>query len=77
MAERFNPDEFTVPAAFPEILKDLNREVLRNQPKDIYQFCADYFHQKLAEQRSKLIDLGKLSCSARLPPADSCSAGVA
>ncbi|KAJ3116648.1 hypothetical protein HDU96_009101 [Phlyctochytrium bullatum] len=44
----------TVPAAFPEILKDLNREVLRHQPKDIYQFCATYFHKKLAEQRSKL-----------------------
>ncbi|KAJ3032489.1 hypothetical protein HDV00_007454 [Rhizophlyctis rosea] len=57
MAERFNPEEFTVPAAFPDILKDLNREVLRSQPKDIYQFCADYFHKKLAEQRSKLIDI--------------------
>ncbi|KAI8621947.1 camp-dependent protein kinase regulatory subunit [Chytriomyces sp. MP71] len=50
-------DQFAVPAEFPEILKDLNREVLRAQPKDIYQFCATYFHQKLAEQRKELIEL--------------------
>ncbi|KAJ3113752.1 hypothetical protein HK100_001889 [Physocladia obscura] len=49
--------EFAVPAEFPEILKDLNREVLRAQPKDIYQFCATYFHSKLAEQRKELIEL--------------------
>ncbi|KAJ3113224.1 hypothetical protein HK100_002055 [Physocladia obscura] len=49
--------EFAVPAEFPEILKDLNREVLRAQPKDIYQFCATYFHNKLAEQRKELIEL--------------------
>ncbi|KAJ3108559.1 hypothetical protein HDU97_000841 [Phlyctochytrium planicorne] len=50
-------DQVTVPAAFPEILKDLNREVIREQPKDIYQFCANYFFQKLAEQRTKLITI--------------------
>lgn len=55
--EKFNPEQFSVPAAFPEILKDLNREVLRAQPKDIYQFCSTYFHKKLAEQRSKLINV--------------------
>ncbi|KAJ3129358.1 hypothetical protein HK100_008673 [Physocladia obscura] len=49
--------DFAVPAEFPEILKDLNREVLRAQPKDIYQFCATYFHTKLAEQRKELIEL--------------------
>ncbi|KAJ3116304.1 hypothetical protein HDU96_009960 [Phlyctochytrium bullatum] len=47
----------TVPAAFPDILKDLNREVIRAQPADIYQFCSDYFYRKLAEQRAKLITL--------------------
>ncbi|KAJ3265605.1 hypothetical protein HDU77_004613 [Chytriomyces hyalinus] len=50
-------DQFAVPAEFPEILKDLNREVLRAQPKDIYQFCANYFHGKLADQRKELIEL--------------------
>ncbi|KAJ1541720.1 hypothetical protein HK405_010479 [Cladochytrium tenue] len=51
-------DHYTVPAEFPEILKDLNREVLRAQPKDIYQFCATYFNNKLAEQRAKLLNYG-------------------
>ncbi|KAJ3266477.1 hypothetical protein HDU77_000577 [Chytriomyces hyalinus] len=50
-------DQFAVPAEFPEILKDLNREVLRSQPKDIYQFCANYFHGKLADQRKELIEI--------------------
>ncbi|KAJ3238232.1 hypothetical protein HDU81_008214 [Chytriomyces hyalinus] len=49
--------ELNLPAEFPEILKDLNREVLRSQPKDIYQFCANYFYGKLADQRKELIEL--------------------
>ncbi|KAJ3384738.1 hypothetical protein HDU84_002677 [Entophlyctis sp. JEL0112] len=49
--------DLAVPAEFPALLKDLNREVLRAQPKDIYQFCATYFHNKLAEQRRELIEL--------------------
>ncbi|KAJ3028258.1 UNVERIFIED_CONTAM: hypothetical protein HDU68_002065 [Siphonaria sp. JEL0065] len=57
MAGDTDMDEFAVPAEFPEILKDLNREVLRAQPKDIYQFCATYFHHKLADQRKELIEL--------------------
>ncbi|KAI8800558.1 cyclic nucleotide-binding-like protein [Cladochytrium replicatum] len=57
MSERFSSDPSTVQSVFPEILKDLNREVLRAQPQDIYQFCANYFNQKLAEERSKLLVL--------------------
>ncbi|KAJ3085359.1 hypothetical protein HK102_000073 [Quaeritorhiza haematococci] len=59
MGERFNPDQFIVPASFPEILKDLNREVLRAQPQDIYQFCANYFNKKLADQRSTLLTIAQ------------------
>jgi hypothetical protein len=51
MSDKFNPDQFSVPQGFPEILKDLNREILRAQPKDIYQFCASYFEKKLAEKK--------------------------
>ncbi|KAJ3396400.1 hypothetical protein HDV05_003181, partial [Chytridiales sp. JEL 0842] len=64
MAEKFSPEQFTVPAAFPEILKDLNREVLRHQPKDIYQFCANYFQRKLADQRGTLISIDVSTVSA-------------
>jgi cAMP-dependent protein kinase regulator len=39
-----------VPPGFPELLKDLNREVLRAQPSDIYSFCANYFSRKLKER---------------------------
>lgn len=55
MSGQFHPDQFSVPAAFPAILKDLNKEVLKAQPDDIYQFCANYFQKKLAEQRQQLI----------------------
>jgi hypothetical protein len=30
--------EFSVPPEFPELLRDLTREILRNQPKDINRF---------------------------------------
>ena len=36
-----------VPSGFPELVKDLSREVLRAQPTDIHQFCADYFQKRL------------------------------
>ncbi|KAJ3158207.1 hypothetical protein HK101_001391, partial [Irineochytrium annulatum] len=54
----------TVPASFPEILKDLNREVLHAQPTDVYQFCANYFFKRLEDQRSKFINLGLSSGNA-------------
>ncbi|KAJ3195889.1 hypothetical protein HK101_010721 [Irineochytrium annulatum] len=42
--------QFEVPAEFPALLRDLNREILRHQPKDVYHFCATYFHKKVAER---------------------------
>jgi hypothetical protein len=36
-----------VPAEFPRILKEFVREILRYQPKNIYQFGAEYFEDKL------------------------------
>ena len=35
--------KFPTPEGFPEILSDLAKEVLRNQPEDILDFCALYF----------------------------------
>jgi hypothetical protein len=48
-----NPEALppSVPAEFPEILRDLNREILKAQPENIISFCADYFNRK-----------GSLSC---------------
>ncbi|NXT12803.1 SP17 protein, partial [Prunella fulvescens] len=39
-----------VPAGFRNLLEGLAREVLRQQPKDVVAFAAQYF-QKLLEQR--------------------------
>ncbi|NWT73903.1 SP17 protein, partial [Prunella himalayana] len=39
-----------VPAGFRNLLEGLAREVLRQQPKNIVAFAAQYF-QKLLEQR--------------------------
>ncbi|KAI8927704.1 cyclic nucleotide-binding-like protein [Entophlyctis helioformis] len=41
-----------VPADFPDILKELNRAILRAQPDDIYEFCADYFKKKITERQA-------------------------
>lgn len=41
----------TVPVDFPNILRDLNRAILKEQPTDIIQFCSNYF-KTLMEQQS-------------------------
>jgi len=46
------------PPTYFDILNDLNREVFQAQPKDVYQFCANYFNRKLEEQRVKLLANG-------------------
>jgi hypothetical protein len=35
--------KFPIPEGFPEILSDFAKEILRNRPKDIYEFSAEYF----------------------------------
>jgi hypothetical protein len=35
--------KFPIPEGFPDILHDLSKEILRNQPADIIEFCAMYF----------------------------------
>ncbi len=39
-----------VPAGFQELLKDLSREVIRSQPDDIHQFCANFFQTRLNDR---------------------------
>ena len=46
MSTKYQTDH-QVPAEFPRILKDFVREILRYQPKNIYQFGAEYFEDKL------------------------------
>ena len=40
-----------VPEGFEEILHDLIKEILRNQPEEIEKFCYNYF-DKLIRKRS-------------------------
>ena len=42
MASKYLP-KYPVPEDFPEILHDFARQVLRDQPENIYEFGAQYF----------------------------------
>ncbi|KAF8429607.1 cyclic nucleotide-binding-like protein [Tirmania nivea] len=45
----------SLPAAYVEEINILEREVVRNQPKDILQFCANHFNRRLEAQRSEFL----------------------
>lgn len=42
-------------AQYQNILNDLNRDVARQQPSDVIQFCADWFQDKLREEASRTL----------------------
>ncbi|XP_076112230.1 uncharacterized protein LOC143080326 isoform X5 [Mytilus galloprovincialis] len=48
MAVPFSNTKLRVPKGFQNVLEGLAREVLRNQPDNIYEFGAKYFEQMLA-----------------------------
>ncbi|ORX95649.1 camp-dependent protein kinase regulatory subunit [Basidiobolus meristosporus CBS 931.73] len=48
------------PSGFPDIIRDLHTKVVQAQPKDLYQFCGDYFNHKLEEQRAELLCLEEM-----------------
>lgn len=37
----------TIPPAFPVVLKAFAKEVLRNQPSNVYFFAVQYFSEKM------------------------------
>jgi len=45
--------EFSIPPEFPELLRDLTREILRNQPKDINRFAYDFFSNELQQRTAE------------------------
>ena len=45
MASKYRK-RYTVPEGFTQILEDLTREILREQPRDILAFAAHYFRCK-------------------------------
>ena len=54
-----SPIHRSMPQAYAEILNDLNQKVISAQPQDVLQFCANYFNQKLEEQRVRFLATGK------------------
>jgi len=42
MASKYN-QKFNIPTDFPNVLHDFAREVLRDQPENIYEYAAEYF----------------------------------
>ncbi|KAF9906211.1 hypothetical protein BX616_000778, partial [Lobosporangium transversale] len=50
-----SPIHRSMPPAYAEILNDLNQKVISAQPQDVLQFCANYFNQKLEEQRIRFL----------------------
>ena len=53
MSVSYAPRGLSVPAGFEYILESLAREVLREQPKDIIAFAAEYFKAKLIVRDGK------------------------
>ncbi|KAF5333069.1 hypothetical protein D9611_002371 [Ephemerocybe angulata] len=55
-------------STFDSLVADLTRDVQRAQPKDALQFCANWFQQRLEEQRARSRDaLGQRSPSISVP----------
>ncbi|KAJ2793971.1 hypothetical protein H4R21_005684, partial [Coemansia helicoidea] len=61
-------------AEYNEVLGELRDAVFQLRPTDVYQFCATYFDQKLAEQREgllKIIDMNPGVLDVAAPAAGS------
>eukprot|EP00899_Mesostigma_viride_P008461 jgi/Mesvir1/17616/Mv08842-RA.1 len=51
MSSRYQK-QFPIPEGFPTLLKDFAREILRNQPRNIYEFGATYFADLLKKSQN-------------------------
>ncbi|SGY21037.1 BQ5605_C016g08186 [Microbotryum silenes-dioicae] len=54
----------SLPASYSSILSDLNRDVLRAQPTDALQFCANWFQTRLEQERSSARFTASFSASS-------------
>jgi Ca2+-binding EF-hand superfamily protein len=54
MSSAYFTKRLKVPDDFPEILKSFSREILRNQPSNIYEFGANYFAEMSAQQATMM-----------------------
>ncbi|MCJ1378019.1 hypothetical protein MMC17_001115 [Xylographa soralifera] len=45
----------SLPSSYTNELNTLNREILRSQPQDVLQFCANFFNRRLESQRHEFL----------------------
>src|SRR5437763_1277077 len=45
----------SLPSTYLNELKSLDREILKSQPSDILQFCANFFSRRLESQRAEFL----------------------
>ncbi|KAK4627341.1 cAMP-dependent protein kinase regulatory subunit [Fulvia fulva] len=45
----------SLPSDFTNEINALSRQVLKEQPKDILQYCANFFHRRLESQRAEFL----------------------
>ena len=50
----FSAVKVQVPEGLEQVLYELSREVLRDQPANIYAYAAQYFQNKVAERKGLL-----------------------
>jgi cAMP-dependent protein kinase regulator len=62
----------SLPSDYSNEINTLNREVAKNQPQDVLQFCANFFNRRLESQRAEfLLEQQHSNPSARGPPESS------
>lgn len=45
----------SLPPSYTNELNTLNREILKSQPEDVLQFCANFFNRRLESQRAEFL----------------------
>ena len=56
MSMSYAANKLRVPPGFEHLLEGLSREILREQPKNLVEFAAQYFRKKLQERDGKCKD---------------------
>eukprot|EP00126_Sphaerothecum_destruens_P006926 Sdes_comp19593_c0_seq1m11313 len=44
----FPTEKLVIPHKFDRLLEVLSKEILKEQPKNIYEFCSDFFKEELS-----------------------------
>jgi hypothetical protein len=66
MASEFQFASVETTPSYSDILDELERDLRRERPSDVLQFCANYFNGKLAEQREILLSQTNLDPSGKV-----------